>query len=566
MTSVIIPKRSINDLIDEDLYTIPNSPVKSSFTMPLNQSSADVPNWGSNSHGLDLESHDYQSLFNFNANAHINHHVEVQQGNQAEYSNQYQKVFNDYSNPDQSFIQPNKLLKFSQINKLNQIRQQSQNQQTKNQTNLQNQSQSSLQRHSSQNQSQHHNKVNPQLVPPKRKIKTLETPSEKFDDYLFNPNIEPSSSINFNFQNDSSVFIHPNGSNQAFNDLNNHIEEKDHFMSGLEDYNEFEYDDDLSDCDSDSDEENEDEDEFTNDNYFNDFNDTDFKQVNQTPMTSNDNSFNDIINLKNTEKQEANSGDIKDVNTNKSSLKYSNGGFIDDFGIKMSNDYDYNDYENGLQGLHDNTALDLANNTIDTSNIKQFNDDLDLDMDMDIDMDMDVDMDVNPVETMDNVDNVDNSRQASSNTGLNLREIEIPDSTSESDNSEPVTPTTEFAKGKFDKKVDTTDAGHLGNKGEDHHCDLINPNNGLPCNKQFSRPYDLIRHQETIHASKKKIFRCVICEGREDGGEGNGKSKTFSRGDALSRHIKVKHQLVGKEALDLINRAKENVEYVSVNS
>ncbi|CAK7895288.1 transcriptional regulator Rpn4p [[Candida] anglica] len=97
-----------------------------------------------------------------------------------------------------------------------------------------------------------------------------------------------------------------------------------------------------------------------------------------------------------------------------------------------------------------------------------------------------------------------------------------------------------------------------------HQCDLINPSTGKPCSKQFSRPYDLIRHQETIHATKKKIFRCVICEGRVNGGLGNGKQKTFSRGDALSRHIKVKHGLVGKEALELINEAKANVEFVSV--
>lgn len=97
-----------------------------------------------------------------------------------------------------------------------------------------------------------------------------------------------------------------------------------------------------------------------------------------------------------------------------------------------------------------------------------------------------------------------------------------------------------------------------------HQCNLINPSTGEPCNKQFSRPYDLIRHQDTIHASMKKIFRCVICEGRLNGGPGNGKEKTFSRGDALSRHIKIKHGLVGQEALDLINEAKENVEYIPV--
>ncbi|KAG5421832.1 RPN4 [Candida metapsilosis] len=95
----------------------------------------------------------------------------------------------------------------------------------------------------------------------------------------------------------------------------------------------------------------------------------------------------------------------------------------------------------------------------------------------------------------------------------------------------------------------------------DHRCEMVNPNTGKVCNKQFSRPYDLIRHQNTIHASMKKIYRCVICEGRYKGGPGNGKQKTFSRNDALSRHIKIKHNIVGDEALELINEAKANVEY-----
>lgn len=107
-------------------------------------------------------------------------------------------------------------------------------------------------------------------------------------------------------------------------------------------------------------------------------------------------------------------------------------------------------------------------------------------------------------------------------------------------------------------------AAEISLNNPNHQCELINPSTGRPCNKQFSRPYDLIRHQETIHASKKKIFRCVICEGRVNGGPGNGKLKTFSRGDALSRHIKVKHGLGGQEAVDLINEAKENVEFVLV--
>lgn len=101
-------------------------------------------------------------------------------------------------------------------------------------------------------------------------------------------------------------------------------------------------------------------------------------------------------------------------------------------------------------------------------------------------------------------------------------------------------------------------------KSEPHHpqYDLTKPSVCHLCLKQFSRPYDLVRHENTIHATKKKIFRCVICEGRRHGGSGNGTLKTFSRGDALTRHIKMKHGLEGAEAAELINDAKEHVEYV----
>ncbi|AAS52908.1 AER227Wp [Eremothecium gossypii ATCC 10895] len=94
---------------------------------------------------------------------------------------------------------------------------------------------------------------------------------------------------------------------------------------------------------------------------------------------------------------------------------------------------------------------------------------------------------------------------------------------------------------------------------EEHTCQLINSITKQPCLKKFSRPYDLIRHQKTIHATKKKIFRCLICI-QEHGTEGY--QRTFSRGDALSRHVKVKHELVGEEAQKVIQFAKENVEYV----
>jgi hypothetical protein len=64
-----------------------------------------------------------------------------------------------------------------------------------------------------------------------------------------------------------------------------------------------------------------------------------------------------------------------------------------------------------------------------------------------------------------------------------------------------------------------------------HKCERINPSTGKPCNSIFSRPYDLTRHEDTIHNNRKMKVRCHIC--REE--------KTFSRNDALTRHMRVVH-------------------------
>lgn len=72
-----------------------------------------------------------------------------------------------------------------------------------------------------------------------------------------------------------------------------------------------------------------------------------------------------------------------------------------------------------------------------------------------------------------------------------------------------------------------------------HRCELKIPGTGKPCLKVFSRSYDLIRHQDTIHAPVRKTFSCPKC---------GPDSKTFSRMDALSRHIRVKHMTSVEEA------------------
>jgi hypothetical protein len=86
----------------------------------------------------------------------------------------------------------------------------------------------------------------------------------------------------------------------------------------------------------------------------------------------------------------------------------------------------------------------------------------------------------------------------------------------------------------------TTPGGHLisrdtslrNSQAGPHKCERINPSTGKACNSIFSRPYDLTRHEHTIHTAGKQKVRCHICN--ED--------KTFSRNDALTRR-KFTHTL-----------------------
>ena len=71
----------------------------------------------------------------------------------------------------------------------------------------------------------------------------------------------------------------------------------------------------------------------------------------------------------------------------------------------------------------------------------------------------------------------------------------------------------------------------LNSQAGPHKCDRINPSTGKPCNTIFSRPYDLTRHEDTIHNARKQKVRCNLCTDE----------KTFSRADALTRHYRVCH-------------------------
>lgn len=78
-----------------------------------------------------------------------------------------------------------------------------------------------------------------------------------------------------------------------------------------------------------------------------------------------------------------------------------------------------------------------------------------------------------------------------------------------------------------------------------HRCDRINPSTGKPCNTLFSRPYDLTRHEDTIHNTQKQKVYCPLCEDE----------KSFSRNDALTRHMRVVHP----EYVDTTSRRRRGI-------
>ena len=82
-------------------------------------------------------------------------------------------------------------------------------------------------------------------------------------------------------------------------------------------------------------------------------------------------------------------------------------------------------------------------------------------------------------------------------------------------------------------KVSGTSKNHKSSriKTNVEQCERINPSTGKPCNTIFSRPYDLTRHEDTIHNARKQKVRCHLCT----------EEKTFSRNDALTRHFRVCH-------------------------
>ena len=82
-------------------------------------------------------------------------------------------------------------------------------------------------------------------------------------------------------------------------------------------------------------------------------------------------------------------------------------------------------------------------------------------------------------------------------------------------------------------------------QAEPQKCTKINPRTNMPCNRTFTRTYDLTRHEDTIHNDRKPKVKCPFCPFE----------KTFSRNDALTRHIRLVHpeKLPGSEVDSLLD-------------
>lgn len=92
-----------------------------------------------------------------------------------------------------------------------------------------------------------------------------------------------------------------------------------------------------------------------------------------------------------------------------------------------------------------------------------------------------------------------------------------------------------------------------------HECQLSSADepNKL-CLRRFSRKYELIRHQETVHSKKKKLFKCYVCV-KQNPSIG---PRIFTRHDTLAKHIRVNHKISGKEAKSEVSFSKKHAEIV----
>lgn len=90
-----------------------------------------------------------------------------------------------------------------------------------------------------------------------------------------------------------------------------------------------------------------------------------------------------------------------------------------------------------------------------------------------------------------------------------------------------------------------------------HQCFLTDPSTQQTCLKRFYGKNELMRHQEFVHATQKKIYRCIYCL------KNNSVVQCYPRHDSLARHIRKKHGVTGRENKIAVNYAKANVEIIN---
>lgn len=83
--------------------------------------------------------------------------------------------------------------------------------------------------------------------------------------------------------------------------------------------------------------------------------------------------------------------------------------------------------------------------------------------------------------------------------------------------------------GVVDDTLVSIESAEATSATEPLECTKQNPRTGLPCDRTFTRTYDLVRHQKAVHEEAQIV--CLECPDR----------KSFSRQDALYRHERIVH-------------------------
>lgn len=88
---------------------------------------------------------------------------------------------------------------------------------------------------------------------------------------------------------------------------------------------------------------------------------------------------------------------------------------------------------------------------------------------------------------------------------------------------------------------------------EIHQCDGFDANTNAPCRKIFYGRNELLRHKEYVHATRKRIYKCIYCA------RYNSKVQSYPRPDSLARHLRRNHQINGKENKLAVGYAKQHL-------